>query len=177
MSGAANEHLTAVTTAQAQAETLTAAVAGLSETITAAAAQITSVINDLIEAFAAVGLQAEHAHNGVTQTVGAAEVHVEAAQVHVGTAQALGGEAAAQAERMLVFAVNAQEQCQAASAHVANVKSFLETLQGATEVAKTEAVNTVMGVLAQVEEAAENTPLVQGALGEARTHIDQALAG
>lgn len=177
MSGAANEHLNTVTAAQAHAETLAAAVAGLPETITAAGAQISAIINGLTEAFAAVGLQAEHTQTAVTQTVGAAEVHVEAAQSHIGTAQALGGEAAAHAERAFVFAVNAQEQCQAASAHVTNVKSFIETLQGATEVAKNEAVNTVMGVLAQVEEAAGSTPMVQGALGEAREQINQALAG
>lgn len=177
MSGAANEHLTTVTTARAQAETLAAAIAALPETITAAAAQITAIINDLAESFNAVGLQAEHTQTAVTRAVGAAETHVEAARTHVGTAEALGGEVAASAERALIFATNAQEHCQTASARAEGVKSFLEALAGATEVAKTEAVDTVMGVLGQVQEAAEGAPAVQGALGEAIDQINQALAG
>lgn len=175
MSGAANEHLTTVTTAQSEAATLAGEMAAIPQHLTDATAAVTAAINTLIETLGSVAAQSDMATSAANNTVIAAEAHVSAAQAHAATAEAVGGAVADLAQQALVYAQNAQEQCLAASAKAESLTDFLGNLQAVAEHAKTEAVNMVMGILGQIEEAAENAPALVGVLSEAETHINNAL--
>jgi len=175
MSGAANDHLTTVTTAKAEAETLAGEMARIPEHLTDAAATITAAINTLIETLGAVGVQSDTVTTAANNTVTAAEAHVSAAQAHAATAEAVGGHVADVAQQALSYAQEAQEQCVTASAKAQGITEFLGNLQAVAEHAKTEAVSMVMGILGQVTEAAEGAPQLAGALNEAETQINSAL--
>lgn len=157
MSDAAHEHLQTVVSARAEAQTFHAAAEGLSEHVTTAAAGVTAAINTLAEAVAALAAQGD-----VTKT--AVEATCIAADNHTAHTVATGHDT-------LEHVIAAQERCAEADTATEGSVDFVGNLHAVVEHAKTEAIDMVMGVIAQVTEFAGGVSSIDARLDQAETSI------
>lgn len=161
MTDAARQHLQTVTNARAEAQTLGMEAGTLNQHVTDAAAKVTEALNTLAEKVGVIAAQAD-----TTKT--AVESACIAADEHTAKTQETGHET-------LNLVLAAQNNCNDASLATDSVTDFLGNLGAVVEHAKNEAINMVMGVLAQVTEFADGATNVDQHLGEAETHIRQTL--
>lgn len=158
---AAQEHLEITAAAQAETQTLGSMLGGFSTLAEATAAAISHAIDELATNVAKAIEQLDAAKGSAEQSVAKGGEHVESA--------------ASTGHGTLGHAQAALEECEGASARLAQLQNMLEGMVAAIGDAKSTAVEAIMGASAPTEEVNEGVKSADERLGEAIGHINAAI--
>jgi hypothetical protein len=158
---AAQEHLQAVHSSQAEIGALDTTARGLITEAETAAAAITGAFDTVTELVKTAIAASVTANDTIGQAIGAGEIHVESSAVTGHSTD--------------TYARAAKDDCDNAQSKMPAVLELLEATAAALTEAKTQSIAALGGALAPTTDATEGVGIIAEHLIEAEGHINQAI--